>query len=75
MSESVADGCAALYSLIRVRQNRESACSAVRAMTGLQVAPTAPYVSAAPSSLGSAESFHKQVLVLALITRNGEVAI
>src|SRR5450631_389237 len=44
-------------------------------MTGLHVAPTQPQVSAAASSAGSAESFHRTVGLVVVIRSSGESAL
>ena len=44
-----------------------SSFSAVRAITGLQVAPTAPWEMESVSSAIEAESFHRQVGVVCVI--------
>src|SRR5260370_15197799 len=60
---------------MRCRQRDMSARRTASAITGLQVAPTAPQPIAYLSSDGVAESFHKQVGVDSAIDNSGRTAL
>ena len=68
---SVADGISRISSAMRGFQFAISSFSAVRAITGLQVAPTAPWEMESVSSAIEAESFHRQVGVVCVICCSG----
>src|SRR5918993_2897230 len=71
ISDSEAVGCSSAYARMRCCHRGRSLLSAARAMTGLQVAPTAPQPIAAASSAGVAESFHSTVGVSCVMRRSG----
>src|SRR5256884_3266909 len=68
---SVADGISRISSAIRGFQVAISSFSAVRAITGLQVAPTAPWEMESVNSAIEAESFHRHVGVVCVICCSG----
>src|SRR4051794_36307629 len=75
MSDSDAVGCSAAYSPMRRCQRGRSLRRAASAMTGLQVAPTAPQPIAADSSDRVAESFHSTVGVSCAMRSSGGAAV
>ena len=70
-SYSVAVGRCCASAEARTRQRSASEHRAASAITGLQVAPTAPNPIDVSSSVGSAESFHSTVGVVCVIRRSG----
>src|SRR5436190_392473 len=70
-SPSVAAACSAASALIRPVQYASSFFTTSTAMTGLHVAPTAPWSIAYASSASAAESFHRHVLVVCVIWCSG----
>ena len=70
-SPSVAVACSAASALIRPVQYASSFLTTSTAMTGLQVAPTAPCSIAYASSASAAESFHRHVPVVCVIWCSG----
>ncbi|WXF91995.1 hypothetical protein WDV91_04570 [Curtobacterium flaccumfaciens pv. flaccumfaciens] len=70
IQDSPAVGCSSAISRMRGTQVSGSCWMQVYAITGLQVAPTAPYSwMAVDSSRGSAESFHRAVGVCSAACR------